>query len=148
LVANLQLDSAVWVMSQVTAARINLIRNALGQKEYPEINAMGGNFEGFPVITSQSVLAVGGSPTDGWPIILMNAGDILIADEGQVRIDASSEASLQMDNSPDSPPTASTTMVSMFQNGMMAIKADRDINWAKRRATAVQYISNANYVTG
>lgn len=148
LVSNLQLDSACWVMSQVTAARINLIRNALGQKEYPEINANGGNFEGFPVITSQSVLAVGGSPTDGWPIVLMNAGDILIADEGQIRIDASSEASLQMDNSPDSPPTASTTFVSMFQSGMMAIKADRDINWAKRRSTCVQYISNANYVTG
>lgn len=148
LEANLNLNSAVWIMSQVTAARINLIRNALGQKEYPDINAMGGMFEGFPVVTSQSVVAQGGSPTDGWPIILANAGDILLADEGQVRIDASSEASLQMDNSPDSPPTASTTMVSMFQSNMVAIRADRDINWVKRRSTAVQYISSANYTTG
>lgn len=148
LEANLTLDNATWVMSQVSAAKINLMRNALGMKEYPDINAQGGMFEGFPVVTSQSVLAVGGSPADGWPIILMNAGDILIADEGQVRIDASSEASLQMDSSPDSPPTAATTMVSMFQSNMMAIRADRDINWAKRRSTAVQYISNANYVTG
>lgn len=148
LEANMQLNSACWVMSQVTAARINLIRNALGQKEYPEINANGGVFEGFPVITSQSVPATGGSPTDGYPMILMNAGDILIADDGQVRIDASSEASLQMDTSPDSPTTGSTTLVSLWQQGYMGLKADRDINWVKRRSTAVAYISNAKYTTG
>lgn len=148
LEANLQLTSPVWVMSQVTAARINLIRNALGQKEYPEINVNGGNFEGFPVVTSQSVPATGGSPTDGYPIILMNAGDILIADDGQVRIDASSEASLQMDTAPDSPTTASTTLVSLWQQGLMGLKADRDINWVKRRSTAVAFISSAKYTTG
>lgn len=148
LEANMQLNSACWVMSQVTAARINLIRNALGQKEYPELNANGGLFEGFPAITSQSVPATGGSPTDGYPMILMNAGDILIADDGQVRIDASSEASLQMDTAPDSPTTGSTTLVSLWQQGYMGLKADRDINWVKRRSTAVAYISNAKYTTG
>jgi HK97 family phage major capsid protein/HK97 family phage prohead protease len=147
LEANMQLNSPVWLMSQVTAARINLIRNALGQKEYPELNVNGGNFEGFPVVTSQSIPATGGSPTDGYPIILLNAGDILIADDGQVRIDASSEASLQMETTPDSPTTASTTLISLWQQGLMGVKADRDINWTKRRSTAVGYISSAKYVT-
>ncbi len=147
LEANMQLNSPVWLMSQVTAARINLIRNALGQKEYPELNVNGGNFEGFPVVTSQSIPATGGSPTDGYPIILLNAGDILIADDGQVRIDASSEASLQMETAPDSPTSGTTTLISLWQQGLMGIKADRDINWVKRRSTAVGYISNAKYVT-
>jgi HK97 family phage major capsid protein/HK97 family phage prohead protease len=147
LEANMQLNSPVWLMSQVTAARINLIRNALGQKEYPELNVNGGTFEGFPVVTSQSIPATGGSPTDGYPIILMNAGDILIADDGQVRIDASSEASLQMDTAPDSPTTGSTTLISLWQQGLMGVKADRDINWVKRRSTAVGFISSAKYVT-
>jgi hypothetical protein len=65
-----------------------------------------------------------------------------------VRIDASSEASLQMESTPDSPTTASTTLVSLWQSGLMGLKADRDINWVKRRSTAVGYISNANYTTG
>ena len=148
LEANNQLNSPVWLMSQVTAARINLIRNALGQKEYPELTVNGGSFEGFPVVTSQSIPATGGSPTDGYPIILLNAGDILIADDGQVRIDASSEASLQMETTPDSPATASTTLVSLWQSNLMDVRADRDINWTKRRSTAVGYISSAKYVTG
>lgn len=147
LEANLQLNSPYWIMSQVTAAKIGLIRNSLGVKEYPELNAQGGFFEGIPVIASQSVPATDGSPTDGYPIILVNAGDIIVADEGQVRIDASSEASLQMDSAPDSPTLGTTSLMSLWQQGMLGIKADRDVNWAKRRSTAVQYISNAKYTT-
>lgn len=148
LEANLQLNNAVWIMSQVTAARISLIRSSLGTKEYPEINVNGGMFEGLPVITSQSVPGTGGSPTDGYPIILVSAGDILVADEGQVRIDASSEASVQMDSAPDSPTTGSTNLVSFWQQGFLGIKADRDINWAKRRSTCVALIQSAKYTTG
>jgi hypothetical protein len=91
------------------------------------------------------VPATGGSPTDGYPIILASAGDILLADDGQVVIDASREASLQMESAPDSPATASTIFVSMFQQNMIAIRAERYINWAKRRSGAVQYISSAKY---
>lgn len=147
LEANLQLNDACWIMSQVTAARINLIRSNLGLKEYPEINVNGGFFEGLPVYVSQSVPATGGSPTDGYPIFLVNAGDILIADDGQIRVDASSEASLQMDTAPDSPTTGSTTLISLWQQGYMGIKADRDVNWVKRRSTSVAYISSAKYTT-
>jgi hypothetical protein len=71
-----------------------------------------------------------------------------IVDEGDVRIDASREASLQTDSVPDSPPDSVSVMVSMFQSWMMAIKAARDVYWVKRRATAVQCISNAAYTTG
>jgi HK97 family phage major capsid protein/HK97 family phage prohead protease len=143
--SNLQLSSAVWIMTQQTALGIHLMTNALGQPEFPDITMGGGTLLGLPVITSEGVPQSGGSPSDGFPIILVNASDILLADDGQVVIDASREASLQMDTTPDSPATSSTIMISMWQQNMMAIKAERYINWAKRRAECVGYISGAKY---
>lgn len=145
LAANLQISSGVFIMTQQTAMAISLMTNSLGVLEFPQINMNGGTLLGIPVVTSENVPATGGSPTDGYPIILANASDILLADDGNIIIDASREASLQMDSAPDSPAVAGTVMVSMFQQNMTAIRAERYINWVKRRATAVQYISNARY---
>jgi hypothetical protein len=69
----------------------------------------------------------------------------MLADDGQVVIDASREASLQMESAPDSPPTSSSNMVSLWQMNMTGLRAERWINWKKRRSTAVQFISNAKY---
>ena len=65
--------------------------------------------------------------------------------DGQVMLDASNQASLQMDNAPTNPPTATTVMVSLWQMNMVGIRAERFINWTKRRAGAVQYITGAAY---
>lgn len=143
--SNLSVTDGVLIMTQQTSMRIGLMRNSLGQKEFPDINMLGGTLEGLTVVASEGVPATGGSPTDGFPIILAKAGDILVADDGNVTIDASREASLQMDSAPDSPATASTNLISMFQHNMMAIRAEREINWKKRRPDAVGYISNAKY---
>jgi len=143
--SNLSPAGAVWVMTQQTALSISLMTNSLGQPEFPGITMNGGTFVGLPVVTSENIPAAGGSPTDGFPIILMKTDEILLADDGQVTIDASREASLQMDTAPDSPPTASTTLVSLWQHNMVAIKAERFINWKVRRTDAVGYIQGARY---
>lgn len=143
--SNLQLTSAHWIMTQQTALGISLMVNTLGQPEFPGISMMGGTFQGLPVVVSEGVPATGGSPTDGFPIILVNTADVLMADDGQVTIDASREASLQMDTAPDSPETASTVSVSLWQHNMLAIKAERYINWKLRRAESVGFIQNAKY---
>jgi hypothetical protein len=87
--------------------------NSLGQKEFPGLTMNGGDLLGLPVITSENIPSTGGSPTDGDPIIVVSAPDILLADDGQVTIDASREASLQMDTAPDSPATASTIVLAV-----------------------------------
>jgi hypothetical protein len=117
----------------------------LGQTMFPGVNANGGNLLGIPVVASENVPSTTGSPTEGYPIILAAASEILLADDGQVTLDASREASLQMETAPDSPSTASTIMTSLWQQNMIAIKAERFINWTKRRSTAVSYLSNAVY---
>lgn len=145
LATNQQMASAVWLMTQQTALGISLMVNTLGQPEYPGVTMGGGTFLGIPVVTSEGIPSTGGSPADGYPIILVNASDILLADDGQVTLDASREASLQMDSTPDSPPTASSNMISLWQHNMIAIKAERYVNWAKRRAGSVGMIAGAKY---
>ena len=110
----------------------------------------GGTFFGLPVIVSQNAV-VAGSPVsgEGEMMILANAPEILVADDGQITIDASREASLEMLDNPTNSSAAETptTMVSMFQTNSVAIRAVRFINWKKRRSFCVQYIKDAAYIT-
>ena len=145
LAANQAIGSGVWLMTQQQAVSLSLAQNSLGQVIYQGINAQGGTFMGYPVITSENIPATGGSPADGYPLIFLVADEVLLADDGQVTIDVSREASLNMDSAPDSPPTASTNMISLWQLNQIAIKAERYINWARRRASAVAWIQNAKY---
>ena len=51
--------------------------------------------------------------------------------EGGVDIQ-SGTPDLQMNDSPDSPPTASTVMISTWQRDLVALKVERWINWTAR----------------
>jgi HK97 family phage major capsid protein len=146
IAANISPDSAVWIMQSTTALQLSLLRNAFGQKEFPEITLKGGILEGVPVITSQYVPNESG----GAMMILANASDIWLADDGNVTIDASREASLEMSDAPANDASAPTAaqMVSMFQTNSVALRAERFINWQKRRAAAVQVIDDINYTGG
>jgi HK97 family phage major capsid protein len=142
---NMSTRGAVLVMTEDQALKLSLMVNTLGQLEFPNLSSDGGNVRGTPVITSQNVVATGGSPTDGYPIIAIHAPSILVADDGGVSIDISREASLQMNDAPDSPETASTVMVSLWQRNLLGIKAERYVTWTKGRSAAVQFIQNAKY---
>jgi len=142
---NMSLANAAWIMTQQQAMAISMMENALGQRAYPNMTVNGGVFEGLPVIASENLPGTGGSPTDGYPLILIKQDDVMLADEGQVMIDVSKEASIQMDTSPDSPSTGSTNLVSLWQHNMIGVRAERMITWAKRRSDAVGFIQHAKY---
>jgi HK97 family phage major capsid protein/HK97 family phage prohead protease len=139
--ANLAPTSGVFIMSNRQALGISLMRNALGNKEYPDMTPLGGTLEGFPVITSETVP----DGSDGGMIIFVNANDIFFSDDGPVTIDASREASLQMNTTPDEPTGASTVLTSLWQRRLIALRAERYMNWKLRRAAAVGYIESTNY---
>ncbi len=143
IAANIAPTAAVWIMQATTALQLSLLRNAFGQAEFPGITLNGGTLEGIPVLTSQYVPDESG----GAMMILANASDIWLADDGAVTIDASREASLEMSATPASnsgTPTAAQ-MVSMFQTNSVALRAERFINWQKRRTAAVQVIDDIDY---
>lgn len=152
LTANMSLSGAVWIMSEVQALGLALMLNPLGQPEFPGISingASGGTFFNLPVVLSENVVANPGSGDPvtgaGGRIILAKASEIMLADDGEVLLDASREASLQMDSAPTNPPVANTVLTSLWQMNMVGIRAERFINWRKRRAGAVQFIDSANY---
>lgn len=141
IAANNAPTSGVFIMSSTTALALSLMTNPLGQAEFPGINMLGGTLSGLPVITSEYV------PTDstGSIVALVNASDIYIGDEGGIDLSMSTEASLQMDNEPDNPTTASTVMVSLWQRNLVGFRCERTINWARRRDSAAAYLSGVSW---
>ncbi len=136
--SNQDVSGLHWIMSGTSALQLMLMRNALGNREFPDITVNGGTFEGFPVITSQ-YCAVVGSPTPN-VVILLNPKEIFLADDGGVTVDMSNEASIEMS---DDPANESGTVVSMYQTNQVALRAERFINWARGRTSAVAWLDAA-----
>lgn len=136
IAANLTPANGVWIMSATTALALSLMLNANGDAAFPGISMTGGTFRGLPVVVSEAV---------GNIVILANASDILLADDGQVTIDVSREASVQMDSAPTNPVVAATVLISLWQQNLIGIRAERFINWVKGRAAAVAYLSGVNW---
>lgn len=136
--ANNPPSAGVWIMSSTTALALSLIVNALGQREFPNIGMTGGTFEGLPVIVSDYVSNI---------VVLANASDIYVADDGGISVDMSREASLEMDNAPshDSSTPTESALVSLWQTNSVGFRAERTINWARRRTSAVAYLTGVNW---
>ena len=78
-------------------------------------------------------------------LVLLDETRLLVADDGGLRIELSTDARLQMNSTPDSPPTAATTYVNLFQSNYVAFKAERLINWQLAPPAAVAWVSGASY---
>ncbi|HBO4749089.1 TPA: phage major capsid protein [Pseudomonas aeruginosa] len=141
IAANNAPTSGVWLMPATTALALSLMQNPLGQAEFPGISMTGGELFGLPVIVSEYIPTA----SAGAVVALVNASDIYLGDEGGVDLSMSTEASLQMDNAPDNPTTASTVLVSLWQRNLVGFRAERSINWARRRASAVAYLTGVNW---
>jgi len=138
--ARLSLQTGAWIMSPETALALSMVRGTQDNFMFPDISQNGGTYFKMPVITSKSTTAAG-SPTDGH-IILIDQREVLLADDGQMMIDASGEASVQMN---DAPSAGAQSLVSFWQMGLLGLKCERWIHWVKRRSTAVGILDNVNY---
>jgi HK97 family phage major capsid protein/HK97 family phage prohead protease len=142
--ANLNPASLVLVMPNSLAMALSLMVNSLGQQEFPGLTMNGGTLAGIPVVTSQYAANASGG---GNLVIAINASEIFLADDGGVTIDASTEASLSMLDNPttNSATATAVSVVSMYQTNSIALRAERFINWKKRRAAAVEYMDDVNW---
>jgi HK97 family phage major capsid protein len=115
-------------------------RDALGNVAFPGVTATGGSLDGIPLRVSQYLAHNGGS--GGAPFILVDEAEVYLADDGNVTLDASREASLEMSDAPahnSTTPTAAQ-LVSMFQTNSIALRAERFIWWGLRRSGAINWI--------
>lgn len=118
------------VMNSTLALGISLLRNALGQKVFPEMTPEGGMLLGYPVIVSNS------SPAS--MIIIMVPSEIFLAEDPSVRIDASREATISMTGE-------ATAAYSLWQRNNIGVRAEQWVNYKKRRTLAVTAITGAAY---
>jgi HK97 family phage major capsid protein/HK97 family phage prohead protease len=145
IAANNTPTSAVYIMSANTALAMSLMQNPLGQAEFPGLSMTGGTLMGVPVIVSEYATNTRGSA--GGIVVLANASDIYFGDEGGFMVDMSNQASVQMDDNPDNPTTSSTVLVSLWQRNLVGFRAERTVNWARRRTTSVTWLDAVTWGT-
>ncbi|WP_049237244.1 phage major capsid protein [Moraxella canis] len=124
--ANLSLTGAHYIMSETRASEWAELTNPLGAPVFTGLQAPTGEktLNGLPVIESESA---------GNIVELIKPSEFYLADEGQVEVSYSTEATITMPNK---------TLVHLFQENKEAIRAERFITWAKRRpmaAAAIKY---------
>ena len=114
---NLSLSDAVYIMSENRADDWAELETPLGAPVFPGLQAPKGEktINGIPVIESESA---------GTIVELVKASEFYLADEGQVEVAYSKDATITM---PDG------KLVHLFQENKEAIRAERFITWAKRR---------------
>lgn len=129
----------VFATDPATRKSLQMLTTAFGQVAFPELGA--GNLLGDAIYASDNITAGN--------LLLIKPSDIWrIGDDG-VQVDISRDAMIEQNSAPtgatDTPVAASVTMVSMFQENSTAIRVIRSINFAKRRASAVSFLSGASY---
>jgi len=143
--ANLSPEDIVLIMNTVDALNISLMITSLGNPVFPGLTMNGGNLLGFPVITTTAMTSIG-SPVSNI-IVAVKAGEVYLADDGVVTVDASDQASVEMVDSSSQTGIVGTgaSLVSFWQDGLVGLKATREITWKVRRAGAARYIYNSAY---
>lgn len=130
-----------FVTTPSLAKALQLMRNALGQREFDGITSTGGTLEGDPLIVGDNVGA--------GDLILMKPSDIWKIGDSGIAVSISTEATIEQNSAPagatDTPAGITEKFTSMFQSESTAIKVVRSINFQKRRSGAVAFVGNANY---
>lgn len=109
-----------------------------------DVGALGGTLVGLPLITSE---AVPFSLDDGADLVLVDARNIAIADEGAATA-MSRVGTIEMSSAPTGntvTPTAMTSMVSLFQTESAALLVNRQVNWKVGSAGAVVVVTGCQY---
>jgi Phage capsid family len=130
------------IMTPALGSAIQLMVNALGVLEFPQISDVGGALLGHTVLTGDNV----GATT----IIMLKPSEIYRIGNTGIQVSMSLDATIEMSSVPAgfaaSPMVAaSANLQSMFQSESVAFKVVRPINFAKRRSHAAQFISDAAY---
>lgn len=132
--AELPVDQIVVLTTPTLAVALSLMRTTLDAPAFPGMTPSGGNLLGFPVYTSSLV-------PSGY-VEFFIPGEVLLADDGQADVSVSNQATLIMDdgNSP-----SNTASVNLWQENKIGIRAERFVNWLKRRDDSTYYVTGANY---
>jgi hypothetical protein len=113
-----------------------LLHTNTGAPAFPELRVDGGDIHGITCVASDGV------PSGS--MVLVDAIQVAAATSTMV-LDATEQASVQLNDAPDSPPTASTSYVSLWQMNWLGLRAERFYGATKLTTNAAVVISSINY---
>lgn len=130
IAGNVSLTGCYYIMSETMASYMSDLIDALGNPVYRGMDAPVGEktLKGLPVVESESAGAI---------IALIKPSEILLADDGGIDLSISSEATLDYNDGTDD------VSLSLWQENMVAVRAERYIRWKKRHALAAAWIDYA-----
>ena len=112
-----------------------MLSDGKGVSAFPDLTPQGGSINGITVLVSDGV-TVGN-------VLLADASGIA-AGSGDVTLNEFREGMVQLDTAPDSPPSASTNFVSLWQLNLSALVVERFFVAARLRSDAVAVCNNSN----
>jgi hypothetical protein len=113
----------------------SMLTDSKGVSAFPDLGPLGGSINQIPVLVSEGVTAGN--------VVLVDASGIAAA-SGDLVLNEFREGMIQLDSAPDSPPSASTNFVSLWQLNLTAIVVERFFVAARLRSDAVAVCSNSN----
>jgi HK97 family phage major capsid protein len=131
ILVNPSLEDARMVMSPNHAIAVAIATNST------TLLATGGSLWGIPVATTAAI---------GNKILLLDVSQVAYGDDpAGVRIDVSRNAQLMLDSAPSDPTVAADICHSMWQRGLVALKAEYPIRWKLARTDAARVITGVAY---
>ena len=135
------LGGAYLISDPVTFTQMALTHDAGAGYPFLDLGPRGGSALGLPCVASRSCPRT----SDGHGIIALVDPAGIAFGSNDIRIDASRQASLQMDSAPTDPPTAATVMISLFQENLIGLRCELFCNWRVERSGSVAYLSGVSY---
>lgn len=139
--AGVGLSGSYWIMSERSRISLLTLRTTSGdQLAFPSVGASNSLF-GYPIVASDSVPLTdpGDGSTPTTLIALIQPSSILLASDDNVVVDASREASVALDD------TGNGTLVSLWQQNLVGLRAEMFITWQPARAGGVVTLTGVTY---
>jgi hypothetical protein len=127
-----------YVTSANNMKSIMVKANTAGAPVFPNLGINGGElFPGVTAIASDSISS---------SAALLFDATAIVGNSEAIIPGRSEQGTLQMESTaPDSPPTASTVMLSLWQNDLLALRMERFFGFTVMRSSGVASLSGVNY---
>jgi len=136
----ISLERGAWVMHPQTCTYLAALRGSGGAPAYPNVAARGGTLLGLPVVTSTAIVRRG-SPSERY-VALVDPDEILFASDGAVTFERAADAAIEMS---DTPSGGTASLRSLWQNQLLALRAQRWVAWHSVRPGGVVVIDAVSY---
>jgi hypothetical protein len=137
--AALDIDAAsqLYIIIPTTSAKAWCCKTTgTGEIAFPQMTPRGGNICGMQVLVSDGV--------ENGTMIVVDATQLGAA-SSTVGLSEARHASVQLDTAPDSPTSAATVLVSLWQRNLVGVRAERVFGCVRLRDAAVALVTGQSY---